>query len=143
MHQETEPIERILADARTIAIVGLSSRPDRPSFGVARYMQQHGYRIVPVNPAYVGTHILGELCYGTLQEAAAAVEKGGGKIDIVDCFRKSEQVGSAVDDAIAIGTRCVWMQLGVVDEQAAERAKKAGLTVVMDKCIEIEHMQLR
>jgi predicted CoA-binding protein len=142
MSQEEQVIRNILAGSRTIAVVGLSSRLKRPSHEVARYLQRYGYRIIPVNPAYVGTHILDEHCYATLAEADAAVKKEGGSIDVVDCFRKSEQVGAAVDDAIAIGARCVWMQLGVVDEAAAARAEKAGLSVVMDKCIKIEHMRL-
>ncbi|RZI44365.1 CoA-binding protein [Herbaspirillum sp. HC18] len=143
MDQEQQAIERILGGSRTIAVVGLSSNPDRPSHEVAQYMQAKGYRILPVNPSYAGTHILGEYCHPSLHEADAAATKEGGRIDIVDCFRKSEEVGASVDEAIAIGARCVWMQLGVIDEQAAARAEKAGLAVVMDKCIKIEHMQLR
>ncbi len=142
MDQKEQVIRDILARSRTIAVVGLSARPDRPSHGVAHYLQQHGYRIVPVNPKYAGTYILGELCHATLAEANAALKKEGRRIDIVDCFRKSEEVGSAVDDAIAIGARYVWMQLGVVDEAAAARAEKAGLTVVMDRCLKVEHMRL-
>ena len=143
MDQEQRVINRILAESRTIAVVGMSSRPDRPSHEVAQYLQAHGYRLLPVNPAYAGTHILGERCHATLAEADAAVKKEGGRIDVVDCFRKSEEVGTAVDEAIAIGARAVWMQLGVIDDEAAARAEKAGLDVVMDKCIKIEHMQLR
>ena len=143
MDQEQQVIKRILDESRTIAVVGLSARPDRPSHEVAQYLQHHGYRILPVNPAYAGTHILGEHCYATLSDANAAVKKSGGRIDIVDCFRKSEDVGSAVDEAIELGAPTVWMQLGVVDEEAAARAEKVGLSVVMDKCIKIEHMQLR
>lgn len=143
MNQEQQVIKRILKESRTIAVVGLSAKPSRPSHEVAQYLQQHGYRIFPVNPSYAGTHILGELCYGSLGEANAAVKKEGGRIDIVDCFRKSDEVGTAVDEAIAIGAGCVWMQLGVIDAQAAARAEKARLAVVMDKCIKIEHMRLR
>lgn len=143
MDQEQLTIERILADSRVIAVVGLSSKPDRPSHEVAQYMQGKGYRILPVNPSYAGTYILGEYCHASLHEADASMKKEGGRIDIVDCFRKSEEVGAAVDEAIAVNARCVWMQLGVVDEEAAARAEKAGLAVVMDKCIKIEHMQLR
>jgi uncharacterized protein len=142
MDQEEQVIRDILAGSRIIAVVGLSSRPDRPSHEVAQYLQRHGYRIVPVNPAYAGTHILGEHCYATLGEADAAVKKEGSRIDVVDCFRRSAEVGTAVDEAIAIGAHCVWMQLGVIDEAAAVRAEKAGLKVVMDRCIKIEHMQL-
>ncbi|OWW18224.1 CoA-binding protein [Noviherbaspirillum denitrificans] len=143
MDQEQQTIQRILTESRTIAVVGLSRRDDRPSHEVAQYLQSHGYRIVPVNPSYAGTRILGEPCYATLGDAARAVKQEGGRIDVVDCFRKSEEVGAAVDDAITIGARTVWMQLGVIDEAAAARAEKAGLDVVMDKCIKIEHMQLR
>jgi predicted CoA-binding protein len=142
MGQEESAIAALLAVSSTIAVVGLSSNSSRPSYEVAQYLQGHGYRIVPVNPAYAGTHILGERCHATLQQAAAAVQESGGSIDIVDCFRKSEQVGAAVDEAIAIGARCVWLQLGVIDHAAARRAKQAGLLVVMDRCIKIEHMQL-
>lgn len=143
MDQEQQIINRILVESGTIAVVGLSSKPDRPSHEVAQYMQAHGYRILPVNPSYAGTRILGEQCYATLAEADAAIKKEGGRIDVVDCFRKSAEVGTAVAEAIAIGARAVWMQLGVIDEAAAVRAVKAGLEVVMDKCIKIEHMQLR
>ncbi|WP_420475381.1 CoA-binding protein [Noviherbaspirillum sp. ST9] len=143
MDQEQQVINRILMESRTIAVVGMSSKHDRPSHEVAQYMQAHGYRILPVNPSYAGTRILGEQCYATLAEAEAAMKKAGGRIDVVDCFRKPEEVGTAVDEAIAVGARAVWMQLGVVDEEASARAAKAGLDVVMDKCIKIEHMQLR
>lgn len=143
MTQERKTIPEILASSRTIAVVGMSTNPGRASHEVAEYLQRQGYRTIPVNPAYAGTHILGERCYATLAEAADAVKKEGGNIDIVDCFRKSEEVGAAVDEAIAIGAPCVWLQLGVIDENAAARAEKAGLTVVMDHCIKIEHMQLR
>lgn len=142
MNQE-KTIPDILASSKTVAIVGLSTKPDRPSHEVAEYLQRNGYRIIPVNPAYAGTRILDEQCYATLADASEAVRKEGGKIDIVDCFRKSEEVGAAVDEAIAIGAPCVWLQLGVVNEAAADRAEQAGLAVVMDRCIKIEHMQLR
>jgi uncharacterized protein len=141
MVQLHESIPTILDECRTIAVVGLSSRPDRPSYGVARYMQARGYRIVPVNPTYAGTHILGEHCYATLTQAARALSETGAKIELVDCFRRSEHIGEVVDEAIAIGARCVWMQLGVVNEAAADKARAAGLAVIEDKCIKIEHMQ--
>ena len=143
MDQEQQTIWRILQESRSIAVVGLSARPDRPSHEVAQYLQRHGYRILAVNPAYAGSRILGEHCHATLADAAAALQKEGAGIDIVNCFRRAEEVGAAVDDAIAIGARCVWLQLGVIDAQAAARASRAGLAVVMDKCIKIEHMQLR
>lgn len=142
MRQNEEGIPALLAGSRTIAVVGLSSRPDRPSYGVARYLQSHGYRIVPVNPTYAGTHILGERCYATLTLANTTLSEEGIAIDLVDCFRKSEHVAPIVDEAIAIGARAVWMQLGVVDHAAAAKAQQAGLAVIMDKCIEIEHMRL-
>lgn len=134
MTQDTNDITALLANSHTIAVVGLSAKSDRPSHGVAEYLQQHGYRIIPVNPTYAGTHILGEYCYSSLKDAAAVA-----KIDIVDCFRKSEHIAPVVDDAIAIGARCVWMQLGVINHVAAARARAAGLAVVMSKCIKIEH----
>ncbi|HZW13651.1 MAG TPA: CoA-binding protein [Noviherbaspirillum sp.] len=143
MIQKEKSIPDILADSRTIAVVGLSSHRDRPSHEVAEYMQHHGYRIVPVNPTYAGTHILGEHCYATLTLAAAALAETGSSIDIVDCFRKSEYIMPVVEEAIAINARCVWMQLGVVDHAAAETARAAGLAVVMDKCIKIEHDALQ
>lgn len=139
MTPDADAIRALLTETRTIAVVGLSTKPERPSYGVAKYLQLHGYRIIPVNPSHAGEQILGERCHATLIEAANAVQSAGGNIDIVDCFRKSEYVAPVVDDAIAIGARCVWMQLGVVDEQAAAKAQAAGLMVVMDKCIKIEH----
>lgn len=142
MSQVTDPedlIPSILAESRIIAVVGLSSNADRPSYEVAHYLQSHGYRIVPVNPTYAGAHILGEPCYATLQEAASAVEKKGQKIDVVDVFRKAEDIPPVVDDAIAIKADCIWMQLGIAHQAAAEKARAAGLKVVMDKCIKVEH----
>ena len=142
MSQNEKTIHGILAASRTIAVVGLSADPDRPSHEVAEYMQRHGYRIVPVNPTYAGTHILGEHCYATLTQAATAVSESGSNIDIVDCFRKSEFIMPVVEEAIAIQVRCVWMQLGVIDSMAAAKAEAAGLFAVMDKCIKIEHQAL-
>lgn len=139
MSQEEKSIRSVLAESRTIAVVGLSSHTDRPSHEVAEYLQRHGYRIVPVNPTYAGTHILGEHCYATLTQAAADLAESGASIDIVDCFRKSEYIMPVVDEAIAIHARCVWMQLGVIDRAAAAKAEAAGIFVVMDKCIKIEH----
>lgn len=139
MAPNADSIPALLANSHTIAVVGLSSKPDRPSYGVAKYLQLHDYRIIPVNPTYAGTHILGEPCYSTLAEAAAAGQREGVKIDVVDCFRRPEHMASVVEEAIAIGARAVWMQLGVVNEAAAEKAQAAGLQVVMDKCIKIEH----
>jgi len=122
-----------------IAVVGLSNRPDRPSYEVSAYMQHHGYRIVAVNPMYAGTQILGEYCYANLRDAAAALAGSGLKIDIVDCFRKSADIPPVVDEAIAIGATCVWMQQGIVNEAAAAKAQEAGLVVIMDRCIKIDH----
>lgn len=122
-----------------IAVVGLSNRPNRASHEVAAYMQANGYRIVAVNPMYAGEKILGEHCYPTLHMAAQALAESGQKIDIVDCFRKSADIPPVVDEAIAIGARCVWMQLDIVHEEAAAKARAAGLIVVMDRCIKIEH----
>jgi predicted CoA-binding protein len=142
MDDEQEPIRQCLTAATTIAIVGLSVHAERPSHGVAAYLQRQGYRIVPVNPAYAGSEILGEICYPSLAAAAAALKSERKSIDIVDLFRKSAEVGAAIDDAITLGAPCVWLQLEVHDTAAVERAERAGLLVVTDKCIKIEHMQL-
>jgi len=136
----SNPQQRLPAELPVIAVVGLSARADRPSHEVAEYLQAQGYRIVPVNPAYAGTRILGENCYETLTEAVDALAAEGRQIGIVDCFRKSSEVGATVDEAIALHLPCVWMQLGVIDEAAAERARAAGMTVVMDRCMKVEHM---
>ena len=121
----------ILTSAGTIAVVGASPRPHRPSHGVMRYLQRHGYRTIPVNPFAAGETILGERCYAALSEIAVP-------IDMVDIFRRSEAAGTAVDDAIAIGAKVVWMQLGVIDALAAARAEARGLRVVMNRCPAIE-----
>lgn len=134
------PISTLLAETRTIAIVGLSAKLDRTSHQVAQYLQRHGYRITPVNPTYAGTHILNEHCYATLTLAAASLASENIKIGIVDCFRKSEAIPAIADEAIAIGAPCLWMQLGVVNEAAVAKARAAGMLVVMDRCIKIEHM---
>jgi hypothetical protein len=125
-----DPIRELLESSKVIAVVGLSSRTSRPSYGVSRYMQSAGYRIIPVNPNE--TLILGEQCYASLEEVPVAV-------DIVDVFRRSEAVPEIVESAIRIGARAVWMQEGVVHEAAALRARQAGLIVVMDRCILKEH----
>lgn len=140
MDNDSDTIADILKNSRTIAVVGLSTNLNRPSHEVAEYLQRHGYRIVPVNPMYAGQEILGEPCHATLGDAAAALKKDGVGIDLVDCFRKSEAIEAIIDDAIAIGARTVWMQLGVVNDAAAQKARAAGLDVVMDKCMKIEHM---
>lgn len=135
-------IAQILHDSKTIAIVGLSNKPDRASFGVAEYLQGQGYRILPVNPAYVGEEILGEKVYASLQEAADALAPSGTRIDIVDCFRKSEDIPPLARDAIAIRAGCLWMQLEIENQAAADLARAAGLDVVMNHCLKIEHRKL-
>jgi uncharacterized protein len=141
MPQQSLSIAEILTNFRTIAVVGLSAKPHRASYEVAAYMQARGYRIIPVNPRYAGTQILGEHCYATLSQAAADLSERGVVIDMVNCFRRSEDIPPVVDDAIVIAARCVWMQLGIVNEVAAAKAEAAGLIVVMDKCLKIELMR--
>ena len=119
-----------LTGSKTIAVVGLSPRPERPSHYVAKYLQDQGYRVIPVNPQL--DNVLGEKCYPDLKSIPEPV-------DMVDVFRKSSLVGPIVDDAIEIGAKYVWMQDGVVDEEAAERAESAGLGVIMDNCTLREH----
>lgn len=123
-------IKALLEKIRTIAVVGLSPDPDRPSYSVAMYLKNNGYHIVPVNPGV--TEVLGEKAYERLADIPFPV-------DVVDCFRRSSKVGVHVDEAIAIGARAVWMQEGVIDVPATERARKAGLFVVMDLCMLKEH----
>jgi predicted CoA-binding protein len=137
---EIAALRRILGTCKTIAVVGLSPQWHRPSFFAAKYMQGHGYRIVPVNP--VATEILGERSYPSVTAAAEALAARGEKIDMVDCFRKSEDIPPLADEAIAIGARCLWMQIGVIDEASAAKARAAGLEVVMDRCVKIEHARL-
>jgi hypothetical protein len=135
-------IPQILNDSKTIAVVGLSNKPDRASYGVAEYLQGQGYRILPVNPAYAGEEILGEKVYADLQEAADAMAPSGTRIDIVDCFRKSEDIPPLARDAIAIRAGCLWMQLEIENQAAADLARAAGLDVVMNHCLKIEHRKL-
>ena len=123
--------ERIFAETKTIAVVGASPKPERPSHGVMRFLQSRGYRCVPVNPGQAGGKINGETVYAKLADIPV-------KVDMVDVFRRSEEAGAVVDQAIAIGAKTVWMQLGVRDDAAAARGEKAGLTVVMDHCPAIE-----
>jgi len=131
---DPETIKRILDECRTIAVVGLSSKSTRPSHGVAAYMQRAGYRVTPVNPNE--NEVLGEKSYASVAEVP-------GRIDLVDVFRRSEEAGAAVDEAIAIGARAVWLQEGVIDHAAAQRALDAGLLVVMDRCWLKEHARRR
>lgn len=134
----------VLAQCRTIAVVGLSPQWHRPSHFAAKYMQAHGYRIVPVNPlvARDGGQILGETAYASVLDAAAALAAQGVKIDMVDCFRKSEDIPPLADEAIAIGARCLWLQLGVFHEAASAKAEAAGLQVIHNRCVKIEHARL-
>ena len=127
-------IPELLKTSRTIAVVGLSSKRSRPSYGVAEYMQRNGYRIIPVNPFVQAA--LGEKCYPDLDSIPE-------RVDIVDVFRRTEFVPEIVEAAIRIGARAVWMQEGVVHEEAAARAAAAGLAVVMDRCILKDHASMR
>jgi predicted CoA-binding protein len=126
-----DEIAQLLRETRTIALVGASDRPNRPSYGVMRTLQDHGYRVFPVNPQITGEHVHGEYVWRELAQI-------GEPIDLVDIFRNSAAAGDAVDEAIAAGAKAVWMQLGVIDEAAAARAEAAGLKVVMDRCPAIE-----
>jgi uncharacterized protein len=130
-----EDIRDLLAKARTIAVFGCSDRPNRPSYGVAAFLRHHGYRMLPVNPQITGEHVHGEFVWRDLGQI-------GVPIDIVDIFRRPSAAGEAVDQAIAAGAKAVWMQLGIVNEEAAARAEAAGLKVVMDRCTKIEIMRL-
>src|SRR5688500_19983144 len=130
-----QDIADLLAHTRTIAMVGASDRPDRPSYGVMRFLQSHGYRVLPVNPQITGEHVLGEFVWRKLAQI-------GEPIDIVDIFRRPQAAGEAVDQAIFAGAKAVWLQLGIVNEEAAERAEAAGLKVVMDRCTKIEVLRL-
>ena len=136
-------IDEILDNVQTIAVVGLSDNPARDSHGVSAYMQAQGYRIIPVNPALRGAAVLGEPSYDDLAAAAAAAQARGIAIDLVDVFRRSEFAGAVADDAVTIGARYIWMQDGVADEAAAQRARAAGLGVVMDDCILRQHKRRR
>ncbi len=128
-----EEIKAVLQNYRVVAVVGLSPRPERPSFQVARYLKEHGYRIVPVNPGQ--KVILGEKCYPRLSDIPFPVE-------VVDIFRNVAAIPPIVDEAIAIGARVVWMQQGLTEPAAARKAREAGLQVVMDRCMKIDHAQL-
>ncbi|WP_332875913.1 CoA-binding protein [Massilia sp. S19_KUP03_FR1] len=134
-------IAQIVQHAKTIAVVGLSDKPDRASHEVAAYLQDHGYRILPVNPACAGQQILGEPVFATLQDAAASLDAGV-TIDIVDCFRKPDAIVPIAGDAIAVGARCLWMQLAIENDEAARLARDAGLDVIMNRCLKIEHRML-
>jgi predicted CoA-binding protein len=132
---DIDSLRRILRQSRVLAVVGLSADWFRPSYFAAKYMQEHGYRVIPVNPRYVGKSVLGERCYASLREIAE-------KVDLVDVFRKTEDVMPIAEDAIAIGAKVLWQQLGVRNETAAARACAAGMETVMDHCVKIEHGRL-
>ena len=133
MPDDISTLRRILRDTRTIAVVGLSAEWHRPSFFAARYMQQHGYRIVPVNPRY--DEVLAERCYASLGEIPDPV-------DLVDVFRRSDDVLPIAEEAIRIGAKCLWQQIGVKNLEAARLATEAGLDSVMDRCVKIEHARI-
>jgi hypothetical protein len=126
-----EDIADLLSRTRTIAMIGASDRPDRPSYGVMRFLQHHGYRVLPVNPQITGEHVHGEYVWRELSQI-------GEPIDLVDIFRRPQAAGEAVDEAIAAGAKAVWLQLGVINHEAAARAEAAGLQVVMDRCPKID-----
>lgn len=132
---EAADISELLKSVRTIALVGASDRPDRPSNSVMKFLQEHGYRVIPVNPLITGEHVHGEYVWRELGQI-------GEPIDMVDIFRRSSEVGPVVDQAIAIGARAVWMQIGVINENAARQAEAAGLKVVMDRCPKVEILKL-
>ena len=132
---DIQTLRRILKENRVIAVVGLSADWYRPSYFAAKYMQEHGYRVIPVNPRYAGKEVLGERCYAGLREIPD-------KVDIVDVFRRSEDVGPIADEAIAIGAKVLWQQIGVKNEAAAAKARAAGLDAVIDRCVKIEHARL-
>lgn len=131
--EDIEGIRRILNEYKTVAVVGLSANWHRPSNFAAKYMLDHGYRVIPVNPAY--DEVLGQRCYPSLRDIPEPV-------DIVDVFRRPDDVPPIVEDAIAIGAKVLWLQIGVINHQAAARAEAAGLQVVMDRCIKIEYARL-
>ena len=130
---DIDTLRRILSQNRVIAVVGLSADWFRPSYFAAKYLQEHGYMVIPVNPKY--GEILGQKCYPSLRDIP-------GKVDIVDCFRKPADIPPICEDAIAIGAKVLWQQLGVKNEEAARRAEAAGLDAVMDRCVKIEHGRL-
>ena len=137
MPDDIQNLRRILHECRVIAVVGLSANWNRPSYFAAKYMMQHGYSIVPVNPAY--QEVLGQRCYASLREAAEKCEL---KIDMVDCFRKTAEILPIAEDAIAIGAKVLWQQIGVLNHEAGEKASAAGLDTIMDRCVKIEHGRL-
>ena len=133
LQPDVQTLRRSYKENHSIAVVGLSADWFRPSYFAAKYMMDHGYRVIPVNPRY--QEVLGQKCYPSLR----AIPE---KVDIVDCFRKSADIPPLLDDAIAIGARVLWLQIGVVNEEVAKRARAAGLDVVMDRCVKIEYARL-
>jgi uncharacterized protein len=130
-----EDLAQLLRETRTIALVGASDNPGRASFGVMKFLQDQGYRVIPVNPTITGEHVHGEFIWRELAQI-------GEPIDLVDIFRNSDAAAAAVDEAIAVGAKAVWMQLGVINEAAAAKAEAAGLKVVMDRCPKIEFARM-
>jgi predicted CoA-binding protein len=134
-HYDDEFLRRILTDTKVIALVGASPKPERPSHGVMKFLQRRGYKVIPVNPGLAGQKLSGETVYASLSEIPQSVT---GKIDMVDIFRNSADAGAPAEEAIKIGAKTVWMQLGVEHIQAATKARAAGLNVVMNRCPAIE-----
>ena len=132
----------LLRRSHTVAVVGLSPQAERPSHRVAQYLQQQGYRVLPVNPRAAGQLILGQPCHASLEQAAAALAAEGLRLDIVDVFRQSAEVPPLAEAAIALGAAALWLQLGVTHPEAEARAAAAGLQVVSDRCLKIEHQRL-
>lgn len=135
MSDDIPTLRRILQSCRTVAVVGLSAEWHRPSYFVAKYLQQHGYRVIPVNPRYAGTLILGEKVHASLDDI-------GEPVDMVDVFRRSEELGPIAEQAIRIGARCLWQQIGVANAEADAAVRAAGLDSVMNRCTKIEHARL-
>jgi predicted CoA-binding protein len=135
MNNDLSSLRRILRNCKTLAVVGLSAQWHRPSYFAAKYMQAQGYKIVPVNPRYVGQKLLGETCYAQLLDIPH-------DIDMVDIFRQSSEVGPLAEQAIAKGARCLWQQLEVMNTEADALARQAGLDSVMNRCVKIEHARL-
>jgi len=132
---DIDALRRILRENRVIAMVGLSADWYRPSYFAAKYLQEHGYRVIPVNPRYAGKSLLGEPCYANLREIPD-------RIEVVDVFRRTEDVAPVAEEAIAVGAKVLWQQIGVTNQAAAAKARDAGLDVVMDRCMKIEHARL-
>jgi predicted CoA-binding protein len=131
-----DEIKQILADCKNIAVVGLSENPEKTSHMVAKAMQERGYRIIPVNPTAAGKEILGETCYASLKDVPE-------QVDLVNVFRRSEYTPEVAEEAVQVGARTLWLQLGIYNEEAAEIARRGGLNVIMDRCIKVEEAVLR